>query len=219
MKKKLGIVWGLILISIGLNVFGKSKLETEPLLKSFERYRESEEVDFKIKKNIFQSALGKESSFEGNFSISKGKFHLETEFPDRTTLIYDGTYLWSVEYQGDSAATPPQVSKSRVNKKGNGNFLFALLFGNKSLQSSFDLKKEESQDGLEVYSLKPRNEMNISDLLVFINPKDGLIVKIIYNDDIGNRTTLHFLTTQFLNSAKHKLFKFKLPKGAQVTEL
>jgi hypothetical protein len=61
--------------------------------------------------------------------------------------------------------------------------------------------------------------MNISDLQIHLKPSEGLISKIIYSDEIGNKTTLHFLTTKFLNSTNNKLYKFKLPKGAQVTEL
>lgn len=211
-----------ISISYGKDLVNSKSNEREKfenLLATLHRYQSSGQVDMKFKKTLYQEVLSKEVLSEGKLSLSKEKFRLEVEEPEKTLLVCDGNTLWTAEVLPEGSTSTPQVSKAVLSKKNKSEFLFSLLMGDAALEKAFKAKRLEDAEGLENYELLPKGEVSLKDLSISILKGQKEIKKIKFVDDIGNKTTFEFSNLKLYREAKPNLFKYKPPKGAQVTNL
>lgn len=197
--------------------FGKS---SPSLLKKVENtYSKKPFLEAEVEKTLKSDLLGKETLHKGNISLGNGKFRWETKTPEETLLVFDGTYIWNVQYPNKDFGGQIQVAKGKPDKKNKSHLIFLSLLG-KDLSKNFKIVNEEKQDGDFLLTVEPKSgDLAVKDLKIGVRGDEYTISKISYVDDIGNLTTLKFLKIKFKSKIENKVFKYSPPKGAQVTDL
>lgn len=95
----------------------------------------------------------------------------------------------------------------------------AEIFGTRPLETIFDVKQKSKNGALVAYELKEKKvEFGLKNLILKADVKSQRIASLEYLDEVENETKIEFRSTQFNAKIKSSLFKFKPPKGAQVTE-
>ncbi len=220
--KKTSYAGYMYLILLVISFFGGTTASgATDLLKKVEgTYSKKSYVDADVVKTLKSELLGKETIHKGKIYIGNGKFRWENKTPEETLLVYDGTYIWNVQYPSKDFGGKIQVAKGKPDKKNKSHMIFLSLLG-KDLSKNFKIQKEDKQkDGLVKLSIVPtEGQLAVKDLKLEVQTKDHTISALSYVDDIGNLTTLAFSNLKFKSKGDNKLFKFKPPKGAQVTDL
>lgn len=206
----------LIAISIPINfVFAASK---NALIEVTSKYRKSNLVTIHLVKTVKSNLLGKETKYKGTVYLASNKFRLNIDEPDKNQIIFDGKTIWNVQYPPKELPGPVQVAKSKLDKNSKKQILISTLIAKDGIKENFKVTKEEKLDeGTKVTLVPLKNELNIKNLDVVI--KNSKITSINYSDDVGNLTTFVFEKTEFSTKSSTQLFKFKVPKDAQVTNL
>lgn len=206
----------LIAISIPINfVFAASK---NALIEVTSKYRKSNLVTIQLVKTVKSNLLGKETKYKGTVYLASNKFRLNIDEPDKNQIIFDGKTIWNVQYPPKELPGPVQVAKSKLDKNSKKQILISTLIAKDGIKENFKVTKEEKLDeGTKVTLVPLKNELNIKNLDVVI--KNNKISSINYSDDVGNLTTFVFEKTEFSTKNSTQLFKFKVPKDAQVTNL
>ena len=87
-------------------------------------YRKAPAIQAKVKKTVVQETMGTENTSTGEFFFSKGKLRLDFTEPDKTSLVYDGKFVWLESRLDDQNI---QVTKMRTNElKRSKSVLTAL---------------------------------------------------------------------------------------------
>jgi outer membrane lipoprotein-sorting protein len=191
---------------------GMSAKEVDSVLT---KYRTAEAFSAKVKKTVVQEVLGTENIGDGLFFFSKGKLRLEMGEPENTTLVFDGKTIW-METRLDSKTVEVTKVKTRELKKNDS--LLATLFERKDILQTFKMAKASVTEGLRLYAFEPKDKKKTEIRLLEIGLKDKDLARIAYRDDRENKVTFDFtdLVREPVDGSK---FKYKPPKGANVTEL
>lgn len=182
------------------------------------KYRKSNLVTIQLVKTVKSNLLGKETKYKGTVYLAANKFRLNIDEPEKSQVIFDGKTIWSVQYPPKELPGPVQVAKSKLDKNAKKQILLSTLISKNGIKENFKIIKEEKTDGGTKVSLEPlKNELNIKTLDVLV--KGNKISSINYADDVGNTTVFEFEKTDFSSKSSGQLFKYKIPKDAQVTNL
>jgi outer membrane lipoprotein carrier protein len=176
-------------------------------------------IELSIEKIVTQELLGSEKNYLGKIYFSKGLFRLETDSPEKTLFLYDGTWVWNVKYFDPSISPTPQISRLKVNAKNGSQMVLAKIIGKGKISEAFKLESSLLSDSIRSFSLVPKRVMEAKDLVVSVDEKSGKIVSIKYRDDLNNQTLIKILKASFSNEIDKSKFKFKPPKGVQVMNL
>jgi outer membrane lipoprotein-sorting protein len=180
------------------------------------KYRKAPAVTAKVKKTVVQEMTGVDTKSTGNFYYSKGKLRLDFIEPEKTTLVYDGRYVWLEARLDDKKV---QVTKLRTNELKKSKSVITALFDQKDVLRGFKLVKSGKEDGAKVYTFAPKNKKaggEVTSLEVALKGKD--ISRIGYTDEVENKVNFYFtdLTRGKVDARK---FSYKPPKNAEVTEI
>lgn len=182
------------------------------------KYRKSNLVTIQLVKTVKSNLLGKETKYKGTVFLATNKFRLNIEEPEKSQVIFDGKTIWSVQYPPKELPGPVQVAKSKLDKNTKKQILLSTLISKDGIKENFKITKEEKVDSGTRISLVPlKNELNIKTLDVVV--KGNKISSISYADDVGNTTFFEFEKTEFSSKSSGQIFKYKIPKDAQVTNL
>ena len=195
---------------------------TAPTLfdQSLKKYQKSKMVSMNVEKIVVSEILAKETTYSGQIKLSSGKFRWENEKPEKTLLLFDGKNLFSVQYPSKEFNTGTQVAKSKIDEKGKKQILIASLLSPNSAKSKFKLLSEKKGPVLTEVEIQPDSpDLQIKNLTLSIHQKTKQIQNISYKDDVGNLTKMSFSNIKFDTKADPKLFQYKIPKDAQVTNL
>ncbi len=174
----------------------------------------------KVEKTVVSEILAKETVYSGQIQLSNGKFRWENETPEKTLLLFDGKTLFNVQYPPKEFGGKVQVAKSKLNSAAKKQILIASLLSPSKTKSKFKVISEKKGDRLtEVIVTPDTDDLQIKDLTLAINSKTKKIENISYKDDVGNLTKMAFTGIKFESKASPKLFEYKIPKEAQVTNL
>ncbi|MFZ4404816.1 MAG: LolA family protein [Pseudobdellovibrionaceae bacterium] len=199
---------------------GRVKDDLPILLAILKRYKTSALIKMDVSKKVKSEFLIKEQIHQGKIFISYGKMRWENDKPEKTLLIFDGKTVWNVQYPDKGMNTPIQVAKSNFSKSNNSSILMDYLSGKNIIDKNFKLLKSEKQNQKIQYFLEAKNKKaNIKSMQIAIDLAMNSISEVEYKDEIGNTTHLQFSTIDFLKNKNDELFKFKIPKGAQVTSI
>lgn len=182
-----------------------------------EKYKKSKSVKQNVTKTIKLKVLETEKFSKGKMYLSKGRMLWEDNEPEHTLVLYDGKTFWSIQYPPKGFDGPPQVLKSTKAGKKKSQMFFTLLLEKEKLLHFFKIAKTTKSNGKLQYFLTPKVELNISNLVVTLDSKKELIVKVNYNDDMENETQIEFDHVVFDAELKDSIFTYKPPKDAQVT--
>ncbi len=148
-------------------------------------------------------------SASGSFVFERpGKFIWTYQQPYVQVLQADGEKLYI--YDKD-------LNQVTIKKLGNalGSSPAAILFGSNELEKNFTLKDSGSKDGLEWLQATPKTKDTTFER-IGIGMKDGLPRAMELHDTFGQVTLLNFSDFEKNPSIGDKLFKFTVPKGADV---
>jgi outer membrane lipoprotein carrier protein len=204
----------------------KTKAEKKPasavrVLKDVSRkYRNSKLVKIQTDKKVTSELLGKTTNYDGVIYLSQGKFRWENETPEQSLLLFDGDNIWNVQYPPKDLGGPVQVAKAKLNKNTKSQILISTLIGKESIDKNFEVISENTADGVLTTELKPlSSDLRVKQLTLEVDVKKKEIRKISYKDDVDNLTVIELKNTEFQKKENKDLFKFKIPKDAQVTNL
>ncbi len=181
------------------------------------KYRTSN-VQMSVVKTNRIEIMDKETRFEGKIYLGKNKLRWDTQKPEKSLIVFDGKTLWTAQYPPEEFDAPVEVTKTELNKKNKEQVFFALFLSTKPLSTFFKVVNEETKKDLLLVDLKPQTtDVSIQNLSIKIDNKSKKILEINYDDEVGNKTKLDFSDIKIDLKLKADLFKFELPKGAQVT--
>lgn len=184
------------------------------------KYRNSKLVKIQTDKKVTSELLGKSTTYQGVISLSKGKFRWENQTPEQSLLLFDGDTIWNVQYPPKDLGGPVQVAKAKLDKNTKSQILISTLIGKEPIDKNFRVLSETTENGVLSVELQPRSgDLRVKDLSMNVDVKSKQITKISYKDDVDNITEINFKKTEFLSKENKELFKYKIPKDAQVTNL
>lgn len=146
-----------------------------------------------------------------------GRMHWSFNGSQPETIVSDG----SIIYDYDPGLN--QVIETPVKSAFQGQSAAAFLMGVGNLNRDFDVAEAPgSSDGLENLKLTPKRDkscMNAScgpDIEIGVDPASYNIAKLRMADALGNVTELQFTDVKINPSLSPSLFRFEVPKGADI---
>ena len=139
-----------------------------------------------------------------------GKFRWDYNKPFVRVLVGDGKKVWLF----DSYMNQVTV---RAFDKALGSSPAALLSGIKDLNTIFNLTNSDMQDGLEWVEATPKDEESNFEL-VRLGFKEDTLQKMELHDKHGNTTVIELTHLERNPKLEPKLFRFKPPAGADVSD-
>jgi outer membrane lipoprotein carrier protein len=184
------------------------------------KYRTTKLVKIETNKKVTSELMGRTTNYKGVIYLSQGKFRWENETPDETLLMFDGETIWNVQYPPKDLGGQIQVARAKLTKTTKSQILISTLIGKESIDKNFEVINEKTVDNILIIELKPlTSDLRVKDLNLSIDPKDKIILKISYKDDVDNLTVVELKNTEFLKKENSGLFKYEIPKDSQVTNL
>lgn len=200
---------------------GKKPVPAAALLKEVsKKYRNSKLVKIETDKKVTSELLGKTTHYKGVIMLSQGKFRWENETPEQSLLLFDGETIWNVQYPPKDLGAQIQVAKAKLDKNTKSQILISTLIGKEPINKNFKILNEERTNNVLSISLQPLSgDLRVKDLTLDVDVSTKEIQKISYKDDVDNKTEIVLNKTEFISKENKSLFKFKIPKDAQVTNL
>ncbi|OZI38654.1 outer membrane lipoprotein carrier protein LolA [Bordetella genomosp. 10] len=148
----------------------------------------------------------------GTFSFQRpGRFRWAVQKPYEQLIVSDGKQVY--QYDPDLA----QVTVRKVDK-AIGTSPAAILFGEGSLEQSFDVSPLPAKDGLEWLRAKPRSS-DAGFSRVDIGFKDNLPARIELLDAFGQTTRVDLSGITPNPHLSDKDFQFATPKGVDTVQM
>jgi outer membrane lipoprotein carrier protein len=206
-----------ILCLISQVAFGNSDL----LKSTINKYKNSPHVEMQVEKIVKSELMGSENKHTGKIYLSSGGlFRWENEKPEKSLLVYDGKTIWNEQTPPPEFPGPVQVARATVNKKNKSQLIVATLLSEGKILDNFIVEKEEKMNDVFKYVVKSKNsDLLVNNLELKIDPKKKQVIELSFKDDVGNLTTMIFSGVQFKKTKNKKLFMYKPPKDAQVSNL
>lgn len=179
-------------------------------------YRKAPAIQAKVKKTVVQETMGTENTSTGEFFFSKGKLRLDFTEPEKTSLVYDGKFVWLESRLDDQNI---QVTKMRTNELKRSKSVLTALFEKKDVLRNFKMVKAAEEKGSKNYFFEPKKKKTDDEIqLLQVVLKNKELERISYKDQLENTVSFDFsdLTKGKVPAAK---FSYKIPKNAQVTEI
>jgi outer membrane lipoprotein-sorting protein len=178
------------------------------------KYRQAAAIRAKVRKTVVQEVMGSETHGRGEFYFSKGRLRLDITEPERTVLVYDGRHVW-LESRLDQVISVTKITAVELKKSDS---LLAVLFDKKDVLNTFRLLGKKDVGGTKVYIFEPRDKAKTEVQYLELALKSSDLARITYRDQVENKVSFEFdkLAAAEVSASK---FKYKLPKGATVTEI
>ena len=144
-----------------------------------------------------------------------GMMRWEYEKPERQAIITDGHKLWIYRPLDNQVMTGNAPVFFRDGK--GASFLSDIRL----VRQKFTITSHQPE-GENLYELRlvPREKtLNISQIRLYMVPRAFTIARIVTLDDYGDDTRIDIVNTQFNVELDPALFKFDIPKGADVQKI
>lgn len=169
-----------------------------------------------VEKTVVSELLNKTTTAKGEIFLGGGKFRWETTSPEKSLIVFDGQTVWT---QQTEEGSNPQVTKTKLNGKSKDQILVKILSGGK-ISSKFRLTGMEKADETTVMKMEPvKADPTVKNFSLVLGGKPERLQEIRYTDDIGNLTKIRILKTDTVKKPAADLFKYQVPKDAEVNEL
>ena len=182
------------------------------------KYNQTKDFTANFQQSTNIGSLGRSQKAHGRVYLKKpGMMRWEYEKPEEQLIVSNGKLLWIydpslnqvIEHSWD------QVYASRVPT------LFLAGLGH--LQEDFQILSQSpppaARSQANAYWLKliPKDrQLNLTELVLTINPKTFLIEESWAEDNFGNTTSLVFSDIKVNTGVSDAIFQFKPPKGAEM---
>ncbi len=201
-------------MALSVSAASKEKLSSKDVDVVLASYRQAKAIQAKVKKTVVQEIIGTQMDSTGEFYFSKGKLRMEISEPERSTLVFDGKFIWfESRLDGDHV----HVTKMRGSDLKRSDSLLTALFDRKDVLKQFKLKNVKSADGKKTFSFDPsdKKKSEVQALEIVIKDKD--ILRITYKDQRDNQVGLEFSNIK-KDAVSPEKFTYKPPKKAEVSE-
>lgn len=144
-----------------------------------------------------------------------GMMRWEYEKPERQVIITDGHKLWIYRPLDNQVMTGNAPVFFRDGK--GASFLSDIRL----VRQKFTITAHPAE-GENLYELRlvPREKtLNISQIRLYVVPRAFTIARIVTLDDYGDDTRIDIVNPQFNVDLDPALFKFDIPKGADVQKI
>ena len=149
--------------------------------------RSSKPFQLRIEKSIQQAWSAKPTTTSGILVVQDGKFRLELSDSEKTWIIYDGQFLWTVRFASPDFPGKNKVIRLKVNESiREKDFLLKMLY-TKQWSDDFTI---QALDETRV-KLSPKSKLNtgFKNLKITANSDLESLKEITYSDDVENVTT------------------------------
>ncbi|MBC7371011.1 MAG: outer-membrane lipoprotein carrier protein LolA [Bdellovibrionaceae bacterium] len=198
----------------------KSSSAVRVLKEIGKKYRNTNLVKIETNKKVTSELMGKTTEYKGTIYLSKGKFRWENDTPEQSLLMFDGKTIWNVQYPPKDLGGPVQVARAKLDKNTKSQILISTLIGKEPIDKNFEVLSEKTEQAVVVIELKPlSSDLRVKQLTLELEPTSKWILKISYKDDVDNLTVIEMKKTEFIKKENKSLFKYEIPKDAQVTNL
>lgn len=180
------------------------------------KYREAAAIEAKVKKTVVNEVMGMDNKSSGEFYFSKGKLRMDITEPEKTVLVYDGKFVWMEQEIEDGKKL---VTKLRTNELKRSKSVLTALFEKKDVLRNFKHLKSSKDGESQTHLFEPKSskdEQEVRELEVTLKKKE--IERISYKDQLENKVTFDFSEVR-RGEVPAKKFTYKVPKGAEVTEI
>lgn len=138
-----------------------------------------------------------------------GKFRWEYEKPYEQLIIGDGTKVWFYDLDLN------QVTVRKLDI-AIGSSPAALLAGDNTIESNFDLSEIGLQGKLEWLEAKPKIKEGSFELVRLGFTPTGILKAVVLHDNFGQTTVINFSSFEKNPNLEPELFKFTPPKNSDV---
>lgn len=201
----------------GLLFFWLNLLHANPQ-EAFDKLKGVPLVTLEVMKTTKSELMGTETKTKGKIYLATGKFRWDTEGNEQSSIIFDGTTVWTVQQPPKGFKIPPQITKMKLNAQSEHQIFLRSLF-NENLKSQFTIDNSEKEKNKTRYYLKPTKKNQATNALEIVVGNALSLVEISYKDEVEN--TIKVEIGKIIKSSKipKGLFQYKPPRGAQVSEL
>jgi outer membrane lipoprotein-sorting protein len=182
-------------------------------------YQKSPMIIMDVKKTVHADLLGKDKIIEGKMTTGKGLFRWESEQPDKVLIVFDGKYLWNVQYPSPDFGGSTQATKSEISERNKSQILPALILSNEPISKHFAVVNETKEKNLTVFDLKAKSkDFVVQNIKMKVETAKNKIVEISFKDEAGS-TTFEFLKTDIQNKFSQAPFTYKPGPDVKVTDI
>ncbi|MCY3554642.1 MAG: outer membrane lipoprotein carrier protein LolA [Gemmatimonadetes bacterium] len=174
----------------------------------------------------YAAVLESRSGTEGNLYLQRDRNRLRLEEAGQI-IVSDGETLWTyvpgnrqviVSPAGEEGSESEPRRSGRPGRPGRpDDFIF-----NYSNRYLYALEGREPVDGLRcsvlrLTAVEPAEDL--PELRIWVDEEDWLTRKVMYTDDMGSETTLHFMDYRLNDPLDPGLFKMIAPEGVEWVDL
>ncbi len=185
----------------------------------------------------FASALDQFKTFVASTKSAKGEFtqrkiatldgETKASNPASGTFIFSrpGKFIWTytkpyhqvIQADGNKLYLyDKDLNQVTIKKLGAsiGSNPAAILFGSPNLDKHFTFKEGGTKEGLAWLDVTPKSDSSFEKIRIGL--RDGTLSAMELHDSFGQVSVLHFKRIEKNPAIKPGLFKFVVPKGADV---
>jgi outer membrane lipoprotein carrier protein len=182
-----------------------------------EKYNQTKDFRADFQQVTSIGSLGQSQRAQGRVYLKKpGMMRWEYEGPDEQLIISNGKMLWIYD------PSLNQVIEQKWDQVYASKVPTLFLAGLGHLEKDFRILSQPSPTTVgnqpSVYLLKliPKNrQLNLTELILTINPKNFLIEESWTKDNFDNTTSLVFSNIRINTGVPDTIFSFKPPKGVE----
>ncbi len=181
------------------------------------KYAKYEQINFKIQKTTYLEVLDKTKvSPQKMFITNQGEIRVDTEDVPKSITILANKKAIVIDEADPEFGGPVRVLISKNPTLKQSQAFLSVLFGKGDLAKFYAVTRKDKT----TYDLIAVDKnLSAQKVQINVNADDLQIQKIIYWDELKNKITLEMQATAFLKEKNPKLFQYKIPKDAEVTEI
>ena len=199
----------------------RDALSIQALKDIFNKMWMSDSVIMGLNKTVVYGLLGNEKKYSGRLLFSKGRLRVELSKPEPSLLLIEDEFIWFAQKLGKDLGSKWQITKVKKSMSKKSQALLSLLFGDQlgwqklKVVKSTKVKKNVMQ--YEFVPKSPDSFPGVVKIKIKIDTKKTAMLEIVHEDEVENITTYKFTSVDFDKIIAKKKFKFRVPKGADVT--
>ncbi len=185
-----------------------------------EKYEKINDFSSKFTQEATVKALNKVQRAQGDVWFKKpGKMRWNYSRPTKDQIVSDGITIWFYNEE------EKQVIESPLSEVIDTPTTTTLISGLGNLKNLFDARFSTNSPAKEnnnsyFIDLLPKDNSEEYSIVTVAVDKGSMLVNTIYlYDPFGNLTTVKLNDMQINNGIPDSLFKFKVPKGAEITKV
>lgn len=178
------------------------------------QYEKTNDLEADFFQEAFNKTLQKTQKAQGKLYMKKpGLMHWDYESPEKQIIVLDKKFLWWYTPQNK------QVIQQVADQAIDSNLAVTFMGGMGKMQTDFKIDFAAPPQAGKSFELKlvpAKPQVNVSHLLLTVDPVEYRTQKIVLHDFYGNITTINFKNLKINQGLDENLFQFVPPAGVQI---